>query len=175
MGLSAWANVEWHGSTHDHLVPLGDGQFCVLEFEEGAQLLADAVRTCNEDRHSGHGRRHSEEDAKQAYHDAVFQLLTRDYDEEMRDLDRKIAWFDKWGWHAPAAVLFPDQDGGWKLLMPDSHGDPVFYDLHGNPIGDDIMPPPEKIGMVKDKQGIGWQRKRRLKGETRLRRLRAKE
>ena len=138
-----------------------------------AEELADAVRRCNSDRHDGHGENHSEEDVRKAFQAGVAQLLSIDYATEWNEVQRQIRRFKKWGGHAPEAILFPDQDENWQLMVTDSEGNPYIHGLRKEAVNGTLLPP-SKLGLTKDSSGVGWQTNRRWSTQRRLRHLHKK-
>lgn len=166
---SKWAYIEYEArptwddgkgmwKSHTHLVPMGDGQVCVLETEEALILLADAVRACGSDRHEGHAYRHGDDEPQLAFEAGAHQLLTVDYDKEMRTLGKSIRMKKKWGGHMPAAVLMHDQEKKLQIMIPDQHGDPTFREVA--PQYQDLLPTPTSDVARRDKLGIGWRIKK---------------
>lgn len=141
--------------------------------EEYAEELAEAVRICSPDRHDGHGEDHSTEDTKNAFQAGVTQLLTIDYAAEWSEVQRQMRRFKKWGGHAPEAVIFPDQDENWQLMVTDSEGNPYIHGLRKEAV-EEVLAPPSSLGLARDSNGIGWQTKRRWPAQRRLRYLHKK-
>ena len=135
MPLSRHAYVEYEpapdilGRSHIHLLQLGDGMNPITDWniEDSAEELAEAVARCNEGRHKGHAFTHSPAEIEEAYRCAIMQLLTKDFDAEMADLERNIRRRKKWGGPVPEAVLLPDVSGGWNIMVTDKEGDPHIY------------------------------------------------
>ena len=152
-------------SGHIHQLIIDAGELLTGDvIEELAGELAEAVLNCNDDRHQGHGRKHTMDDAQKAYSAAVQQLLITDFRNEQEELDRKIRIHKKWGGKVPAAVFMPDtvDDGKWNVMVPDDEGEPVMHRVRDGVL-DDILPTPD---------GIGWVAPRRWKTKTRLRKMR---
>jgi RES domain-containing protein len=183
---SPYAYVTFDTPEHLHMVQLGDGQVCVLETEEAAELLADAVARCNPERHNGHGTLHSEVQVEASYKSAVSQLLnTSDemYEHEYRERMRKIRVHKKWGGKrpVPAAVIMPGIDGSddWGLLTVGREGTPRHTPLRAG-VMDGLMPSPQEMGAQPDPSGMGWLLKttwsaqRKLKGLARRERQNGK-
>ena len=161
-------------SGHIHQLIIDAGELLTGDvIEELAGELAEAVLNCNDDRHQGHGRKHTMDDAQKAYSAAVQQLLITDFRHEQEELDRKIRVHKKWGGQVPAAVFMPDTvDGGkWNVMVPDDEGEPVMRRVRDGVL-DDILPTPEQAGAKRDPYGIGWVAPRRWKTKTRLRKMR---
>jgi hypothetical protein len=148
---SPYSNVEYHaGYYYDerrgkfvdatYLVPGLGG----LELEEMAMMLAERV----ERNHPGQGR--------MAFESAKIQLLTRDFNGEWNELQRKIRVHKMWGGPVPAAVLVPDEidPRQWRAIVPDKNGVPFAYNVREK----DIMPPPEE-GVNARKGRQGWETK----------------
>lgn len=119
---SPYAYVEYwpEGSTHAHQVPTGG----ILELEEAATLLGEAIAVCNAGRHNGHGQSHESKDADAAFGIAIEQLLTKDFDNEHNDLRRKMAQFDRWGGHRPEFLIMPTDHElkRWELINETANG-----------------------------------------------------
>ena len=160
------------GHIHQLIIDAGEilTGYVIVEL---AGELAEAVLNCNEDRHQGHGRKHTMDDAQKAYGAAVQQLFGIDFDAEQRELDRKIRVFNKWGGQVPAAALMfdPDDRKQLNLLTTDQEGNPSIRKVTDKTLID-MLPYPDEKNAVRDKEGVSWQRKRKLKAETKLRRLR---
>lgn len=164
--------VEWWppGEPHGHQLLLDDGapanrfSFNGEALEDAAGELAEAVAICNENRHDGHGKLHSHQDAEDAYHIAVYQLLTIDYEAEWKQIQDDIKKWQKWQGPVPAAVLMPDiQDSNeWSVMIPDQHGDPVMYKTRPKALKG-LMASPEEMGAKPNKLGIGWTAKPKRK------------
>lgn len=154
---------------HAHMVPAVSEYGALLGLEEVADLLADAVARCSETRHEGHGYTHGDDEAQAAFSAAVQQLLTRDFDGEARELERKIRMHKKWGGPVPAAVLMPYQgnDGRMTLFVTDRNGNPVPYQVSKEVA--EMMPPPAETGAVPDASGVGYQARRHWSAKRRLR------
>lgn len=133
-----------------------------------AEELAETVSSCREDKHQGHGEAHPEEDIERAFKAGAEQLLSRDFEMDWAEIQRKERMFKKWGGHMPEAVLMPDQSGDVKLILPDKHGDPWIHEVDPSVKG--ILPDPRELGAEKDEHGIGWRRKRRWPLQSKLRR-----
>ena len=160
-------------SGHIHLLMIDAGEPMTGDvIEELAGELAEAVLSCNEDRHKGHGRGHTMDDAMKAYGAAIQQLLILDFSHEQGELDRKIRVFKKWGGQVPSAVLMfdPDDRKQLNLLTTDQEGNPSIRKVTDKALID-MLPYPDEKNAVRDKEGVSWQRKRKLKAETKLRRL----
>ena len=159
---------------HIHQLIIDAGELMTGDvIEELAGELAEAVLNCNDDRHQGHGRKHTMDDAQKAYSAAVQQLLITDFRNEQEELDRKIRIHKKWGGKVPAAVFMPDtvDDGKWNVMVPDDEGEPVMHRVRDGVL-DDILPTPEQAGEKRDPYGIGGVAPRRCKTKTRLRKMR---
>lgn len=154
---------------HMHLVPLGDGQVAVLETEEAAELLAEAVAACNPLKANGRGRTHTHEQVKSAYMSAIYQLLNTDFEEEWRQEEWKRFLHQKWNGGVrvhpqqkmrpvPDAIILPiDGANDWKLMMPDRRtGDPVILNLNKRFLKDiaESIPPPTDKNSVKAEVGF---------------------
>ncbi len=165
MGFAVWVEYEVSPG-HVHMVTCADNILqedmrLVLSGIEGyGEELADQVLRCSPDRHGGHGRKHSHNDAKLAFETAVFQLLTTDYEAEWEEIQRKQRVFQKWGGQVPAAVLQPchDDPKQWEAIIPHREGDPYIYKLRKG-ILEDIMDPRESSSP--NEYGLGWSLKQR--------------
>ena len=158
---------------HIHQLIIDAGELLTGDvIEELAGELAEAVLNCNEERHKGHGRKHTMDDAQKAYGAAVQQLIVTDFRYEQEELDRKIRVFKKWGGQVPAAALMfdPDDRKQLNLLTTDQEGNPSIRKVTDKSLID-MIPYPDEKNAVRDKEGVSWQRKRKLKAETKLRRL----
>jgi hypothetical protein len=146
---SHWSHVEYDAGIYwdeqrgtfvdaSYLVPGLGG----LELEEIATLLAERV----ERNHPGKGR--------DAFESARMQLLTRDYNGEWEDLQRKIRAHRMWGGPVPAAVLIPDEINPreWRMVITDAEGRPSVYGVKEK----DILPPPEE-GVNARRGPYGWE------------------
>jgi hypothetical protein len=120
------------------LVPGGG----VLELEELATELAELVEAYN----PGKGQL--------AFDSAVMQLLTRDYDGEWEELNRKIRVHQLWGGQVPSAVLIPDMETGreWQLMLTDKNGLPTMYSVDQKKL-DWASPPASDINAYQDENG----------------------
>jgi hypothetical protein len=178
---SPWAYVEYYDldTPHGHLLQMGDGNsFNELlaggSIEECAMMLVDAMRTCNDDRHNGHGRVHGLAALDEAYYTAIYQLQTRRYDtDHAHDRWLQMA-HKKWGGPVPATVLYPDQAGDWQMMMPDTEANPTVRPIDKSILGD-IVPPPQESGASPDEQGVGWRTKLRWPAERRLQALKERK
>jgi hypothetical protein len=180
LNIHPTATIEYlpAGSTHVHLVPLGDGRVTILETEEAAELLADAIIACTEDKHNGHGQTHPPEEAEKAYLSGVHQLLTRDYDREdaLRELQkvREAKWYGprSKGGPVPEFVLFPSHEDAreWMALLTAPDGTPHVFKANKNLLEGSI-PPPDMVGARQDKSGVSWLRRPQWNMESRLRRM----
>ena len=159
---------------HIHQLILSDEPLDGEAIEDYANELAEAVLICNEDRHDGHGRTHTMDDAMKAFAKASEELSSKSISEfkaEIAELDRKIHVYKKWGKkQVPEAALFFNQDGEEILMTVGMNGDPVFQKPR-KPVLRDLVPTPEQAGAQRDKYGMGWTAKRHLKAETKLRRI----
>jgi hypothetical protein len=170
--LSPWAFVEWepweHG--HKHIVILGDGEGGYSSIQDGgsieepAEELVEAISTCNPDRHEGHGLFHDPGQHEMAYRAAIEQLQTREFDREHAHQLWLQAMHKKWGGHIPAAVVMPIEDS-WKLMVPNSAGDPLLYDVQDHLINSIPMPNTN----IAVPAPLGWSRKQKWSPERRLR------
>ena len=160
---------------HIHQLILSDEPLDGEVIEDYANELAEAVLECNEDRHDGHGRKHSMNAAMQAHAKAAKELFSKSIDEfkaEITELDRKIHVYNKWGKkQVPEASLFFNQDGEEILMTVGLNGQPVFQKLR-KPVLHNFVPTPEQAGAKRDKHGMGWVVPRHLKAETKLGRMR---
>ncbi len=158
-----------HG--HIHFVPLGDGtpNGFILETEEAAELLAEAVAGCNELKAGGRGRTHTHEQIESAYMSAIHQLNTTDFEEEWRVEEWKRFLHRKWNGGVrvhpqqkmrpvPEAIIMPvDGANDWQLMMPDKKtGDPVLYPLNKRFLKDiaESIPAPNSSNSVKADVGF---------------------
>ena len=159
---------------HIHQLILSDEPLDGEAIEDYANELAEAVLRCGEDRHDGHGRKHTMDDAMKAFAKASEELSSKSISEfkaEIAELDRKIHVYKKWGKkQVPEASLFFNQDGEEILMTVGMNGDPVFQKPR-KPVLRDLIPTPEQAGAQRDKYGMGWTAKRHLKAETKLRRI----
>ena len=156
--ISFWAENAPHGHLvllSDGLVPLDD---IYSNIEDCATELAEAFAKCNEDRHHGKGLTHPHQEIEDAFRAGVEQLQTVDYAAEWADLNHKIAMFQKWGGHMPAAMLSysPEDPKQETLMVPDKNGNPVFYNLKQKVLEDILPPPQERLNAIKSKTGLGW-------------------
>ena len=137
-----WVEHEIDGHVHlivcaDNILP-EDMHLVMAGIEGYGEELADIVGECNEDRHDGHGRTHSYDDMKAAYSSAVNQLLTRDFQAEWEEIQRKIRVYKKWGGQVPAFILQPTTENAklWEAIIPDSEGNPYVYGVRKNVLED---------------------------------------
>tara|TARA_R100001086_G_scaffold187542_1_gene105614 strand:- start:345 stop:941 length:597 start_codon:yes stop_codon:yes gene_type:complete len=130
--LSPWAYIEhWIGDmSHMHLV--GDGldndiAIGAMSLEGGANILAESVLKCKNERHQAP---HDPGEAEKAYKSAVYQLLNGWFDRERIFQVWLRTMSQKWGGHMPAAAIIPTgaEVSRWQLMVPDHRGDPLFYD-----------------------------------------------
>lgn len=174
MPLSRHAYVEYEpapdilGRTHSHLLQLGDGVNPITDYsiEDAAEELAEAVAHCNEGRHKGHGFDHSSAEVEEAYRMAILQLLTRDYDREFADLERKIRRRAKWGGPVPEAVLLPSLTGGWEIVVTDKEGNPRLYKVRreAEQYLHELLENPNQLrGARPNPDGPGWKIDRRFR------------
>tara|TARA_Y100000310_G_scaffold193906_1_gene193878 strand:+ start:18929 stop:19495 length:567 start_codon:yes stop_codon:yes gene_type:complete len=180
LGIHPTASIEYlpEGSSHIHLVPLGDGKITILETEEAAELLADAVFKCTPDKHNGHGLEHSPDDVENAYKSGIHQLLTRDYDREEAQRQLQKVREGKWygpnskGGPVPEFVLFPDASDAreWMVLLTEPDGSPHIFKANKKLL-DGAIPDPDMAGARPDKSGVSWLRKPQWNMESRLRRM----
>lgn len=161
MGLTPHAFVTWQGPTHAHLVPMGDGRVCVLETEEAAELLADAVANCSPDRHNGHGLTHNSDDVEAAYKGAIEQIQAKDFEAEWYEQERLRRVHKRWGGQVPEVVLMPEREDPekWIAIVPDKEGTPYVYDVRKGTVQDIIPPPVEGKNAIRGE--FGWRTKRR--------------
>lgn len=162
----AYAEYFPEGSTHAHITLLGG----VLEVEEAATLLADAIRVCDEDRHidrkgKGHGQTHPSGSPEEAFTAAVEQLYIRKYDYEWWELVVKIMRAKRWGGQPPAAVIMPTENDLSKasLLMEAASGQITIRDIAPNGLMDSLAPP---AGTKKAE--FGWEVPRKWSPKRRL-------
>lgn len=148
---SPYSYVEHHAGVHydeqrgkfvdkTYLVPGLGG----IELEEIACLLAERVL-----------RDHGHTEAMRAFESAKIQLLTRDYNGEWAELQRKIRVHKRWGGTVPTAVLVPDEvdPRQWQLVMPDKNGTAYAYSVKEKDIG---VPPPQE-GLNARRGAEGWE------------------
>jgi len=171
---SPYASVEYDiPDSHIHHVPLGGGTDR-LGIEEAAELLSEAILSCSEAKHDGHGRTHTQEDAEKAYHSAVFQLLTRNYDQEWVDLQQKIRAFKRWGGHPPKVVLMPSEldKQRWQMMVTTLEGTPHMTEITNSANEDlrSVIEVPNDTNSVK--APIGYYRKPHWTMNRRLAHLR---
>lgn len=167
-----WAEYMPEGSTHKHMV-YDIGPLTGEELEEMVTDLADAILVCNEERHEGHGRPHSHDEAMKGARIALFQLQNMDYDADWAEYYRKEFLFRKWGKkQVPVAHIMPDPHDPkqWWVVMPDGQGNPII--LPANPdVVKDWRPPEWGKNAYRDPSGVGWVVKRRLSAQERFRRM----
>ena len=128
-----WVEHEING--HIHLLVcahdiLPEDMATVMAGIEGyGEELAEDVMRCNEDRHEGHGITHTYEDAKAAYGSAVSQLITRDFQAEWAEIQRKQHVYERWGGQVPRVLFQPmiDNHAKWEMLVTDSEGTPYSF------------------------------------------------
>ena len=160
-----WVQYWAEDAPHGHLVLLSDGLVPEVDIygdiEGCAEELAKAFMKCNEDRHKGKGITHSQQEIEQAYRVAVFQLQTKDFAADWADLNQKIAIFQKWGGHPPAAMLSysPEDPKQETLMVLDKNGNPHWYNIDKKMLGDILPPPQEGLNAIKSKTGLGWLQK----------------
>ena len=169
MGLTPHAHIIWWpaNESHGHLVPMGDGRVCVLDTEEAAEELAEAMMRCEKDRHHGHGSKHSQSDVEDAYKNAIYQINNIDFESEHMTREWIKMVNKKGGGQAPAAVIYPSYDDPkkWNALLPDMKtGEPVQYDVKKGVMEDIGVRPPQEAGALPDREGVGWKTDRRRKG-----------
>ena len=174
--FSPYAQVEfWTKEGHGHHTwsdSIGEG----VSVEDVAEVLVDAMQACGPERapdQNGrfHGKTHDPAQLQDAYHSAVQQLLTRDYDTEWIYYKWLQYMYKKWGGHIPAAVIMPIDDQ-LKMLIPDELGDPHLYDVSDKSGLQDVIEPPTDENSVE--APIGRYRKPKWSAERRLRHLRKK-
>jgi hypothetical protein len=113
-----------------------------LDLEEMATMLAEQVH------------RHNPQLSDAAFESAKLQLLTRDYNGEWAELERKIKVHEMWGGPVPSAILLPNEDGdAWDMMMTGKNGMPTRYKVSEKAVGDAI-PLPHKGNAIK--QGESW-------------------
>lgn len=163
------AYVLWKGKSHDHLVPMGDGNEIVLENEEAAELLAESVSKCSPENHKGHGSDHAFENevpiqvlADKVYEEALKQIEETDFEAEWAEIQQKIAAYKRWGGQPPAAIIMPDaQDPKqWNLVRVNPDGTATIEKVRPGVLGD--FPTPNRRNSYPDKQGISFRTRRRL-------------
>jgi len=123
--------------------------------ESVAEGLAYAVHDCNEDRHNGHGRRHSEASANAAYFDAISQVLGNEDIQAYQELRRDMRHYIKWGGHAPDVVFTPSQrdPDKWDVIVknPETGSASIYPTLQ-----DLDMPSPREVGAMPNPLGPGF-------------------
>jgi len=123
--------------------------------ESVAEGLAYAIHDCNENRHNGHGRKHSEASANAAYFDAISQLLGDEDIKAYRELRKNMRHYLKWGGHAPDVVFTPNQADPkkWDAIVKNPEtGSASIYPT----IQDIDMPSPDEIDVVPNRLGPGF-------------------
>ena len=158
--------VEYEMDGHIHLIQCAENilpedlHLVMANIECYGEELAESVMTCNEDRHRGHGITHLYDHAQAAYGAAVNQLLTKDFQMEWRELQRKQRVYKLWGGHPPAIALQPkiDDAGAWEAIIPDKEGRPRVYEVRKNVLED--MMDPREFGAKPNRYGSkglgGW-------------------
>jgi hypothetical protein len=129
--------------------------------ETVAEGLAQAIVDCNDSKHQGHGRTHSNGDAQDAYFDAIAQLINHEDEKAYQELLTKIAHYQMWGGPPPEMVLTPRKDDPDKLQAIVKHpetGEAHIYETHTNDIE---LPNPRELGMKPNPVGPGWIGKKR--------------
>lgn len=175
MTAPIWVEFTPFGSTHAHQLLIADGDLTLnqvlADIEEYADELAEGVRRCSKDRHKGHGQAHPPDAPELAFHTAIRQLFTFDYEKEWQEMLQRERAYKKWGGPVPAAVILPSYDNpkDWEMLVTDAEGNPYMYPVKRNVLD---IPAPNQVGARPNREGIGWTAKRRWKAETKLRRLR---
>ena len=147
----------------------GHQYYDVLESstEDMALGLAEAVLSCQPENHNGHGQEHTDDEAKEAFRDAIEQMEGR-YDElEYQELRRKIRVHERWGGkQAPAMVVMPDADNPKEgtVLLTDPEGKPTLYKARPEAMRD-LFPDVDKKKLEVDEFGtLKYKRKpKRLK------------
>ena len=127
---------KWVDSTF--LVPGMGG----LELEEMATMLAERVH------------RDNPQLASDAFESAKMQLLTRDFNGEWAELERKVKVHRMWGGPVPSAMLTPSADASeWEFMMVGKNGLPYRYKISQKLVGDDV-PLPNTDNAIK--HGESW-------------------
>lgn len=153
-----WPLEEPHG--HRVILSMPGENMVDIDTEESASELAEAVLICNDTRHNQHGRRHTHQDAEDAFNIGLQQLFTHDYKREFKERARRTMLYRKWGGHVPEAMLLPDEidPREWRLVMPDAAGNPVAYKIDEKKVGiGDVIPIPNKDNAYKTERG--WEAK----------------
>lgn len=143
--------------THGHSYFCEDGE----SMEEAATALAEAVMMCSEDRHQGHGRTHSLQDAQDAFTAAQLQWVFKDDERQWNELQVKMAHYKKWGGQAPEVVVVPSADDPRKWQAIVKHpvtGEATIYETQ--PDWAKELPDPREFGMRPNPDGPGWVRPR---------------
>jgi hypothetical protein len=134
--------------------------------ETVAEGLSQGILDCNESKHNGHGRSHSNGDAQDAYFDAIAQLINHEDEKAYQELLKKIAHYQMWGGPPPEMVLMPSKSdpGNWQAIVkhPET-GEAHLYDTRTNDFG---MPDPRELGMKKNPLGPGWVGGKKRKGSS---------
>lgn len=143
--------MTWEG--HMHQIRVGDGVGNAFVDSPGctpedmAEEMVEAMQSCDdESRHGGHARKHHTDQHFLAYKAVIDQLLSRQYDVEWAYIRWQIYMYNKWGGQMPAAVIMPVEDE-MRLMVPDSHGDPLFYQIRKGAI-DGLIAMPNSTNSV---------------------------
>ena len=153
-----WIEYEIDGHIHailcaDNILP-EDLREVMENIEAFGEELAEDVLRCNEDRHKGHGYRHTHDDAMAAYSAAIDQLLNKDHQAEWEEVQRKQRVYKLWGGQVPAIVLQPKADTRtWEAIIPDSEGRPFVHEVKKNVLED--MMDPRELGSKPNSKGLG--------------------
>ena len=92
--------------------------------------------------------------ASDAFESAKMQLLTRDFNGEWAELERKVKVHRMWGGPVPSAMLTPSADASeWEFMMGGKNGLPHRYKISQKLVGDDV-PLPNTDNAIK--HGESW-------------------
>jgi hypothetical protein len=138
--------VEYHCNNHIHwaAAPRDEG------YEGVALQLVEDMEQCHEKwGYRGEQYQHTNDQIKDAYSNAITQVLTRDLHAEFAELQWKRRMYNKWGGHMPNIFLQPSRHDPreWEAILPDSNGDPHIYDA--NPLLAKGLPEPSESGARK--------------------------
>lgn len=154
LGLDPWPGLKWvwyDTGSHEHMLLLEANE----PVEDVAEQLAEAVLRCNPSRHKGHGRQHSEDQAKQAYRQAVDQLNSVDYEFEWYKLANAIRLYEMWGRRPmPSIVVQPDEHDMrvWNAIITHPITGQAFRAKAADWVAR-TMPTPRQAGALKGSVG----------------------
>lgn len=157
--------VEYYHPSWDH----GHQYHDILKAsaEDMAIGLAEAVLTCNPERHEGHGSHHHNNEAQLAF-DAAMEQIERGADEvAYQELREKVRQHEMWGGPVPKLVLYPHEDDpkDWDALVTDDKGVPTIYKAPPELV-EDLLPNPTDKNAYKRNGAWRARRKRRAKRIT---------